>query len=238
VKSWTRTLNLDDAHTLLALAETGMPVGDWADACYEAIPHVTATRRQELVRILRDGFLGVTGDDRIDGGLFLAAYAHAPATAQIDLLEVQWALTHPITLIATEALVAPALGSRDPRIAVGAVDELVRSNLDTSSDGSIRKTRTVLLGAMEGVGTLTASGSGPGRTYRAARGLPHAVTFGWLVKRELRDRGVAALPIDEVLVSSVAVRLTQCERDHAVRCLDQAIARGDLCKDGDAVSAS
>ncbi|MFK7931789.1 MAG: hypothetical protein AB8H79_26670, partial [Myxococcota bacterium] len=71
MKSWTRTLNLDDAHTLLALAQPGSTQAEWTQACHAALPGLSVARRRELVRLLREGFLTWTDDDRIDEGLFL-----------------------------------------------------------------------------------------------------------------------------------------------------------------------
>ena len=89
MKSWTRTLNLDDAHTLLAVAEPGTRVDDWSDICHGLLPELSVARRRELIRILRDGFLDIGTDGRIVSGLFLEQYRDAPAVAQIDLVQIQ-----------------------------------------------------------------------------------------------------------------------------------------------------
>jgi hypothetical protein len=142
LNSWTRTLNLDDAHSLLALVEPGMTVQRWATACHAALPHLSAARRRELIRLLRDGFLDLDGGDdgeaTIANGRFLAAYMAAPAIGQLHLVDVQWAMSHPLTLIAVEALVTPALASGDLDIPLQAVEDLVRRHLETESAESLR----------------------------------------------------------------------------------------------------
>ena len=236
MKSWTRTLNLDDAHSLLALAEPGLSNADWAAQCHATLPDLSVARRRELIRILRDDFLEWK-DDLIVDGLFLNVYANSPATAQIDLMSVQWALSHPITLIATEHLIAPALTKEDKAIPLEAVESLVAEALETDSKESRRKTRTVLLGALEGLGTLTTRGTGQHRSIAACRAEPHPMGFGYLILRELKDRGLDAMMASEVTETSLSVRLTQCTESHAQQCLDWSLKAGILLHSGDEIGA-
>ena len=165
MKSWTRTLNLDDAHSLLALAEVGMAAAAWTTACHAALPELSLGRRRELIRILRDNFLDWQ-DGKLTAGLFLTLYQRAPAPAQMQVLELHWALTHPLTLIATETLIGPAIDHNEPNVPLSDVEALVSAHIETSSVESLRKTRTVLLGALEGVGTLVAKGTGANRSSK------------------------------------------------------------------------
>lgn len=219
MKSWTRTLNLDDAHTLLAFAEPGGTVKEWAEICHQHLPHLSMARRRELIRMLRDGFLETSSDGRILDGLFTRRYHASPASAQLDLVHLQWALSHPMTLIAAERLVAPALRSGHTDIPLQDVEELVAEHLETASTESRRKTRTVLLGALEGIGVLITRGTGQHRTLKASRGTPHPVAFGYLVLRDLEDRGVDTMMASEVGESSLAARLTQCDAAHSRTCV-------------------
>lgn len=237
MKSWTRTLNLDDAHTLLALAEKGRTLASWSTACHAALPELSPPRRRELIRILRDQFLDWTQDERVADGLFLRVYSKAPASAQLDLVDVQWALSHPLTLLATEKLVAPALRRGDAKLPLPAVEAFVAQHLVTESAESLRKTRTVLLGAMEGVGTLVTRGTGQHRSLAPARGNPHPVAFAYLVLRELAERKIDGMLTAEAIGSSLPVRLTQCTEAQASACLDEASRRGWLVRDGDEVRA-
>lgn len=237
VKSWTRTLNLDDAHTLLALATPGTRQGDWTKACHKALPELSVARRRELVRLLREGFLEWTDDDRIAPGRFLSIYAPAPAIGQIDLVAAQWALSHPLTLHAVKDLVEPALEAGKPDIPLAQVERLVKRHLDTTSTESLRKTRTVLLGALEGVGTLTTRGTGQHRSLAAARAEPHPVAFGYLVLRDLDDRGLDGMMAAEVTETSLGMRLTQCTAAHAQTCLDWCLDRQLLRAQDDEVRA-
>ena len=235
MKSWTRTLNLDDAHSLLAIAKVGRGQADWAKACHPLIPELSLPRRRELIRLVRDNYLDWNTDLTVRNGLFHQFYWNAPASAQVELVDVQWATSHPLTLVAVEALVKPLLDQQQRAIRLSQVELLVASYLETESAESKRKTRTVLLGAMEGVGTLRTRGTGQHRSLEASRGAPHPIVFGYLVHKELRERGTDAMMTSEVL-ESLPVRLTQCTRAHARACLDANLATGVLVARGDEVA--
>jgi len=232
VKSWTRTLNLDDAHTLLALARLGQSESAWSEACHTELPQLSPARRRELIRLVREGYLEWDETDRIVDGLFLHVYEISPAIGQIDLVQVQWALSHPSTLIAVETLVKPALESGRLAIALDQVEAFVAAHLETESIESLRKTRTVLLGALEHVGVLTTRGTGQHRSLAASRGAPHGAAFAYLVRRELEESGRSWMTEEEVLTNSLPVRLTLCPPEHARACLrwslEAGFLRGDL----------
>ncbi len=238
MKSWTRTLNLDDAHTLLALAKPGLDAEAWAQRCEPELMSLSQPRRRELVRILRDDYLELDEAGRILDALFLSTYRQAPASAQIDLVHVQWALSHPLSLVAVEKLVEPALGSGDPDIPLDLVETLVDRHVKTDSPESKRKTRTVLLGALERVGVLVTRGTGQHRSLRAARARPHPITFGYLLRRDLALRGTPTMMVSEVPDSSLASRLTLCGAAHARACLAWCVARGTLIVKGDEVGVA
>lgn len=228
MKSWTRTLNLDDAHTLLALAEPGMALSDWSTQSNEALPHLSVPRRRELIRMIRDGFLDIGEDGEILRGLFLTHYESSAAMAQLDLVSAQWALSHPITLIAVEELIAPALQRGELDIPLADVETLVAKHVETNSAESLRKTRTVLLGALEGIGVLTTRGTGQYRSLRASRGEMHPAAFGYLALRDLADRQVDSMMAAELHESSLGTKLTQCTLPYATQCVEWNIARGIL----------
>lgn len=235
MKSWTRTLNLDDAHTLLAKAEPGANLDVWTQACHASLPDLSLARRRELIRLLRNGFLEWNGDGTIVPGRFLRFYETAPASAQIDLVHMQWALSHPITAVAIEKLVAPAIHQSDTTVTLDAVEVFVASRLETRSAESLRKTRTVLLGALEGIGTLRTRGTGQHRQLRATRGMPHPLTFGYLVHCDLASRELGVMMASEVTESSLGVRMTQCTYDHARHCVNWNLKRGILAEKDDEI---
>ena len=235
MKSWTRTLNFDDAHTLLAITRPGLHLDAWVERCRQHLPHLSADRQREVLRLLRDGFLELDPQEHICDGLFLRFYARAPASAQLDLVQVQWALTHPISLVAVSELVTPALDRNAPEIRLEEVEELVREHVITDSAESIRKTRTVLLNALDGVGAMITRGTGQHRSIRASRGSPHPLAFGYLVVRDLLERGAGSMMRTEAVESSLPVQLTQCPPEHAEACLAWNLSAGVLALQGDEI---
>lgn len=234
MNSWTRTLNIDDAHTLLALAAPGLSRDAWVARCHDALPELSVARRREVIRLLRDGFLEWRQGALSPDG-FLAAYRDAPAMAQLDLLQVAWALSHPLPLVVAEQLVAPALAADAPAVALDDLDALVAEHLETSSRESLRKTRTTVIGALEGVGALTSRGTGQHRSLHPHRGEPHPVAYAFLVQRDLASRGALSMMRAEAVQTSLPCRLTCCTEAHAEACLEAAVDAGLLRAAGDEV---
>ena len=235
MKSWTRTLNIDDAHSLLACAESGLTYAEWKSRARSLVEHISADRQRELFRILRDQFLTWNEDGTIADGLFLQYYNHSPASAQIDLLDLQWALSHEISLIALSRLVGPALAATSPNIPLSELDALVAQHVDSKSSESLRKTRTVLLGALEGTGTLTTRGTGQHRSLSAARGTPHPTAFAYLIHLDLLRRGAVDMMASEAVESSLGVRASMCTEDWARHCVGWAIDHGLLAARDDTI---
>jgi hypothetical protein len=228
VKSWTRTLNRDDAHDLLGCAEPGIAFADWRTAASPRIAHLSPDRQREIFRILRNQFLTWTEDQRIAEGLFLGRYHRLPASVQIQLLDVHWALSHPISLIAIRALLIPAVESNQLDIPLADLDALVAKHVESVSSESLRKTRTVLLGALEETGALLGRGTGQHRTLQARRTRPHPMVFSYLILRELEHRGADAMMRSEAIETSEAVQATLCPEDWAAYCVSWAVERQEL----------
>jgi hypothetical protein len=222
--SWTRTLNIDDAHSLLARVEPGVPASVWAAACHRELPHLSVARRRELVRIVRDELLAIDDQGRLAESNFLRFYRNAPASAQVDLLDLAWALSHPLPLLVADRLLAPArAGSGPQEIPIGAVEDVVRGALSTASVASVHKTRTVVVGALERVGALRTRGTGRNRTLWASNGQPHPLAFGWAAHVGVDDGSGA---------TTVGARLTGCTPEHAASCLAWCLDRGVLVRRG------
>lgn len=217
MNTWTRTLNLDDTHTLLALARPGMDLQRWIDACHRALHPLSQPRRAELIRLVRHDFVDDDGVRVTDAG-FLATYARAPASVQLELVAARWATTHPITILAATELVGPALANGRPAIPLAAVDAFVADKVGSASPESLRKTRTVLLAALEGVGAVITRGTGQHRSIVAAHGRPHPITFAWLYAEGGHGPGDA---IDDLL----PVKLTRCTPEYAESCLREVVAK-------------
>lgn len=188
MRSWTRTLNLEDAHALLALARPGTPLLVWERACHRHLGHLSTARRRELIRIVREEFLTIV-DLRLQENAFLRHYDLATDDEQRELVCAQWALSHPLSLATVAHLVQPALDSDDPQISLARLDTFVAEQLDTDSAQSLGKTRRVLVKALEDVGCLGAQGTGRHRTVWAQHGEPSPALWAYL-----EERGGSELP--------------------------------------------
>jgi hypothetical protein len=220
---------------MLAFAEIGRPAEEWEGAVHQALAGISLARRKELIRILKVGFVEFDAANQITCSPFLDTYHRAPATTQVNLLALNWALSHPLTLIASTALVSPALTKTDTNIPLSDVEKLVGSFVKTRSIESLRKTRTVLLGALEGIGVIATKGTGKHRSLRATRGIPDPISFSYLLLIDLQQRQERSMMTKEAFESSLPCRLTQCTTAHARWCLSEALERGLLSHRGDEV---
>lgn len=220
---------------MLALAEVKAPSGTWEQAIHQSLAGISLARRKELIRILKAGFVEFDSENRITDSPFLETYQGAPASAQINLVALRWALSHPLTLIASTALVSPALAADEIDIPLSAVEKLVTRFVKTDSKESLRKTRTVLLGALEGIGVIATKGTGKHRSLRATRGAPDPISFSYLLLLDLQQRKERSMMTNEAFESSLPCRLTQCTSEHARWCLSEAFDRGLLWHIGDEV---
>lgn len=230
--SWTRTLNMDDGHSLLARVEPGMPVAEWSAACYRDLAHLSIARRRELVRIVRDALLDIDGEGIVRESLFLRFYRNAPASAQVDLLDLAWALSHPLPLLVAERLLVPARRTSRPVVAMALVENLVRGELSTGSVESVRKTRTVALGALERVGAIHPRGAGNNRALWAARAEPHPLAFGWTMHLAARS-GTGRLTVQQAVGEGVLSTLTGSSVAYGERALAWCLAHGIATRSGD-----
>jgi hypothetical protein len=239
VKSWTRTLNLDDTHTLLAKSLVGISLDEWTTACHTALPSLSVERRRELIRMIRGEFLTWTEQSTIEDGLFIRLYHSATAMDQIDMVHHRWAASHPLTLETAKSFIAPILEKSsllDPEIPLRELDLFVAKTIKSKSKESLRKSRTVLINALESIGVLTITGTGKNRVIRATRGAPSYIAFTFLLMGWMTARGDDAIMTMEAIDSSLPVLLTGCTHTHAEAALAWADANNHLIVQSDEVS--
>jgi hypothetical protein len=239
VKSWTRTLNLDDTHTLLALSVVGLSLDEWTASCHAALPNLSVERRRELIRIIRGEFLSWTSEKTIDQGLFIRLYHSAYAMDQIDLVHHLWAVSHPLSLAATTTFIAPLLNRNSAstvEIHLNDLDVFVAKTIRSNSKESLRKSRTVLINALESIGVLSITGTGKNRVIRAMHGAPSYIAFTFLLMRWIMDRGDDAIMTMEAIDSSLPVLLTSCDHAYANAALEWAVDNNYLSVKSDEVS--
>lgn len=231
--SWTRTLNEDDALTLVEAAQGGTSLADWGELADRLLPQAGAPRRRELIRMVRDELLDIR-DGAIVASAWLRLFQDGSPHRRLGLLYGRLWRNRPMVLRALDELVLPALALADrplaPHdsdvVAPEAWDRLIRTSLrpDVPSE-AFAKTRSTLQGALRAVGVLEISGN-QARTCRVRHGRPDPLAFAWVVAHELRDRGESSE--GWAARESFAARLFAPRPDYATTCLDAGVDAGLL----------
>jgi len=231
--SWTRTLNEDDALTLVDNAFAGMSIDAWTELADRLLPQAGAARRRELIRMVRDELLDVR-DDAVVASAWLRLFQDGNPHRRVGLLYGRLWWNRPLVLRALDELVHPALERADrplppydaDLIEPDVWDRFVRAALrpDVPSE-AFAKTRSTVRGALRSVGVLEISGN-HGRTCRVQHGRPDPLAFAWVVARELIDRPEQSEPW--AARKSFAARLFAPRADYAATCLDAGVAAGLL----------
>ncbi len=231
--SWTRTLNQEDALTLIDGAHPGTSIQEWAALADRILPQGSPARRRELIRIVKDELLDLR-DGVIVGSAWLRLFQDGSPHRRLGLLFGRLWRSRPLVLRAMEGLVRPALDVIDRPLApldadvieAEAWDRFLRSTLrpDVPHEAFV-KTRSTLQGALRDVGVLAITGH-RGRTLRVQHGRPEPVAFAWVVANELLARGEESEAW--ALHASFAARLFAPKADYASICLDAGAAAGLL----------
>jgi hypothetical protein len=231
--SWTRTLNEEDALTLLDSAHPETPVEEWAALGDRLLPQAGPARRRELIRIVREELLD-SRDGTIVGSAWLRLFHEGSPHRRLGLLYGRLWRRRPLVLRALDELVHPALERSDRPLAphdadlieADAWDRFLRACLrpDVPHEAFV-KTRSTLQGALRDVGVLEITGN-RGRVVRVRRGRPDPLAFGWVLAREILDRG----DVSEAWAAraSFAARVFAPKADYAGTCIDAGVAAGLL----------
>jgi hypothetical protein len=231
--SWTRTLNEEDALTLLDNAHGGMSVADWADLADRLLPQASAARRRELIRMVREELLDVR-NDAVVASAWLRLFQDGNPHRRLGLLYGRLWRNRPLVQRALDELVHPALERADRPLAQYDADLIDADTWDRFVRQSLRpdvppeafaKSRSTVQGALRVVGVLEISGS-HARTCRVRRGRPDPLAFAWVVARELLDRHEASEPW--ATRESFAARLFAPSSDYAATCIDAGVVAGLL----------
>lgn len=231
--SWTRTLNEDDALTLLDSAHAGTSVEDWTTLGNELLPQASPVRRRELIRIVREELLD-NRDGVIVDSPWLRLFHDGSPHRRLGLLYGRLWRNRPLVLRALDELVHPAfersgrpLAPHDADlIEAAAWDDFLHASLrpDVPNDSFV-KTRSTLQGALRDVGVLEITGH-RGRVVRVRHARPDPLAFAWVVARELAERG--DVPEARAARESFAARLFAPTYDYAAACIDAGVAAGLL----------
>lgn len=231
--SWTRTLNEEDALSLLDAALPGTPVEEWEELGHRLLPQASQARRRELIRIVREELLD-TREGVIVASTWLRLLQEGSPHRRLGLLYGRLWRNRPLVLRALDELIHPLLARSHRPLAPHDSDALNADDWDAFLRSCLRpdvpseafaKTRSTLQGALRVVGVLEITGN-RGREFRVKRGRPDPLAFAWTVARELSDRGDASESWG--LRDSFAARLFAPRLDYASACVDAGVTAGLL----------
>ena len=231
--SWTRTLNEEDALTLLDAAHAGTLIEDWAEHGDRLLPQASPARRRELIRIVREELLD-SRDGTIVASAWLRLFQEGSPHRRLGLLYGRLWRNRPLVLRALDELVHPALEQTDRPLAPHDAniiepdvwDRFLRASLrpDVPHEAFV-KTRSTVQGALRDVGVLEITGNRE-RALRIRRGRPDPLAFAWVLARELLDRNEESE--NWALRDSFAARLFAPRADYAATCIDAGVGAGLL----------
>lgn len=231
--SWTRTLNVEDALTLLDSAHAGTSVDDWIERGDRLLPQASPARRRELIKIVREELLDAR-DGVVVASAWLRLFQEGSPHRRLGLLFGRLWRNRPLVSRALDELVHPALEQADRPLAphdsdlidADRWDRFLRSALrpDVPSE-AFAKTRSTLQGALRDVGVVEISSTRE-RAIRVRRGRPDPLAFAWVLAREVVERGEES----EVWAvhDSFAARLFAPRADYAATCVDAGVSAGLL----------
>lgn len=227
--SWTRTLNEEDALTLLDSAHEGTSVEEWAALGDRLLPQASPARRRELIRIVREELLD-TRDGVIVASTWLRLMHEGSPHRRLGLLYGRLWRNRPLVVRALDEVILPALERADRPLAPHDSDLIEPDDWDRFLRASLRpdvppeayaKTRNTVLSALRAVGVMEITGARE-REFRVRRGRPDPLAFVWVVARELRDRGDAAE--SWAIRESFGARLFAPRADYAAACIDAGVS--------------
>lgn len=235
LKSWTRTLNEEDALLLLELALVEPRLEAWQEDAHDKLPQASRARRRETIRIVERELLDLE-DGQIRPSAYLRLFNEGRPGRRHDLLYGRLLFPNPWIRAALAELVLPQLSQTEeplaPRdsdlIPADAWDDLLERHLkDGTGAESVKKTRSTVQRNLASLNVLTVSGTTT-RETRVRRAEPDALAFGWLLAHELVVQGRSEASLAWALSESAASRMFATPRTYAERCVDAGIAAGLL----------
>jgi hypothetical protein len=229
--SWTRTLNEEDAFTLVDAAVPGAAVRDWSELADRLLPQASLPRRREQIRMVRDELLDVRAGAIADSS-WLRLFRDGSAHRRRGLLYGRLWRNRPLVLRALDELVHPALERADRPLAPHDVDLLAKGVWDTFLRAVLRpdvphaafvKTRNTLQAALRDVGVAEITGHRE-RAVRVLRGRPDPLAFAWVLGCEIVERGEHSE--SWAVRESYAARLFAPRPDYAATCVDAGVTAG------------
>ncbi len=235
LKSWTRTLNEQDALLLLeqALEEPSLP--KWREGAHQELPQASRARRQETVRIVERELLDTDGE-RVVVSRYLRLFSEGRPGRRHDLLYGRLLFAKPWIRLAVVEVVLPQLANAEEPLAPRDADEVAAEAWDAllgrhlapgTGPESVKKTRSTLQRNLAKLGVLLVEGATSRRT-RVRRAEPDELAFGWLLWHELRTQSRAEASLAWAITESAASRMFATTPGYAERCVEAAVAAGLL----------
>ena len=233
--SWTRTLNEDDAQTLLDLAQPELNLDEWRELGHRLLPQANVYRRNDHLRLVCAHLMDHDGTSVLPSRhleLFQQGSPHLRST----LLWGRYFWHQPLIHCALAQLVGPALACADRPLAPHdaalippeAWDRALATWLRPETpDVARRKTLTTLQRALALTGVLAVE-THPTRTTTAQHGRPDPLGFAWLLAYELHVQGLTEVDETWALHESFAARLFATDVSYAAACVRAGIEAGLL----------
>lgn len=235
--SWTRTLNEEDAITLLLDTVPGESLSGWQARAHADLPQANRARRNDTIRIVRESLLDLR-DDTILRSTWLRLFHEGNPHRRRNLLYGRLHARRPWIVRAVDQLVLPHLSRADEPLAPHDADLVTpdewaaffAANLDprTPSEAT-KKTRSIVPRNLANLGALSISASTT-RETRVRHTEPDPSAFGWLLWHELTTEGRTEAPESWAVTDSLAARLFATRRAYAERCVENAVASGLLTR--------
>jgi len=233
LKSWTRTLNEDDAMMLLETSTPGTGREAWTEHGHAVLPQASRPRRRETLRIVADKLLDWR-DDEVADTAFLRLFQAGTSYRRRTLFYGRLLARESWILRALAELVHPHLERTREPLAPPDVDlvpdedwrAFIRRHADIP-DSAFAKTRSTIHKNLAHLGVLRVEGSST-RTTRVQHAEPDPVGFGWLLAHDLTTTGRSEAGQSWARVDALPSKLFAVRPEYADRCIDLAVEEGLL----------
>lgn len=235
--SWTRTLNEDDAFSLLDAASPGQSLEDWEALAHLGLPQASRDRRRELVHIVRQELLDHDGTHILPAS-FLTLFQHGSPWRRICLAYGRRLFGLPLAERTLQDLLLPALARIDEPLAAHEAGVLTQDDWDRFLSTTLHpetgpqafdKTRSTLQRHFSRIHVLEVSGHGK-RETTLCHAEPDPLAFCWLIAHELRTRGWMEVEQSWMVQHAFATRVFAVRPAYALACLEPGIQAGLLLR--------
>ena len=219
----TKSIDVDEALTLIDLTREFESVAAWQDEALFRLPQASRRRRQEIVRAVRRKFLQAEGDRFVPTPLLtLLTTPRLDGRARRDILFAQYLRTTPLVWDAIQHVVLPhaEAGERslarpeDASIGLDAWMDFLDGRLNTTTNSTVVKTRNHITAHLTKFGLLEARpvpGDRFAKRFFARFYEPDLRAFWFSLALEFSKQGWTSRSLDYVMNGSWT-RIAYCTR--------------------------